>query len=164
VNSVRFSADGKTLFSGSSDGTVKVWNVATHRVKTTLEATPAEVRSVAISSGGTTLAAGIRYGRVKVWTAPDWKESLSFKSHDADVWVVAFHPKNSVLITGDGDWNRPGQVKFWNTTTGSLLGQVSGSGEVLALACSPDGRYVAVGCWSKKLEVWEVPDAVAPGK
>ena len=164
VNSVRFSPDGNTLFSGSSDGTVKVWDVLARRVKTTLDATPAEVRCVAVSSDGTTLAAGIRYGGVKIWNGQDWKEGPSFKGHDADVWAAAFHPMHAVLITGDGDWNRPGQVKFWNTTTGGLLGQEPTPGEVLALACSPDGRHVAVGCWNKKLEVWDVPDAVALSK
>ncbi len=161
VNSVVFSADGQSLFSGSSDGTIKIWDVAAHSTKRTLQATTAEVRCVALSADGRILAAGLRYGWVKTWLAPDWKESLSFKGHDADIWALSFHPTNSALITGDGDWNRPGQVKFWNGITGVLLAQVPTSGEVLALACSPAGRQIAAGCWNKKLEVWDVPEAVA---
>ncbi|MHB8523392.1 MAG: hypothetical protein ACYDH9_21915 [Limisphaerales bacterium] len=69
---------------------------------------------------------------------------------------------DAALVTGDGDWDQPGQLKFWHPSTGELLARVSTSGEVLALACSPDGWRIAVGCGSKKLEVWEVPEAVAP--
>jgi WD40 repeat protein len=53
-------------------------------------------------------------------------------------------------------------VKFYNGVAGALLAQLPTSGEVLALACSPDGRRIAVGCWSKKLEVWDLPDSVTP--
>ena len=167
VNSIVFSPDGKTLFSGSSDGTVRIWKIAGGQAVTTLQATttdqptPAEVRSVAISPDGKMVVAGIRYGWVKLWTAPEWSKSRSFKAHGADAWAVVFNPTGSMLITGDGDWNRPGQVKFWDTMTSALLAQLSTSGEVLAIACSPDGRQVAIGNWNKELEVWEVPTVSA---
>jgi WD40 repeat protein len=166
VNSIVFGADGKTLLSASSDGTVKIWDTTPGQAVITLEATtaaertPAEVRSVALSPDGKTIAAGLRYGWVKLWTAPAWDQSSSFKAHDADVWAVVFNPKRSVLITGDGDWNRPGQVKFWDTMTQAPLAHYPTSGEVLALACSPEGRQVAVGCWNKQLEVWDVPEVM----
>ena len=36
VWTVAFSTDGKTLVSGSTDSTVKLWDVATSKVRTTL--------------------------------------------------------------------------------------------------------------------------------
>jgi WD40 repeat protein len=97
---------------------------------------------------------------VKLWTAPAWDQARSVKAHDADVWALMFNPKGSVLITGDGDWNRPGQIKFWATKSQVLLAQFLTSGEVLSLACSPAGRQVAVGCWNKQLEVWDLPEGI----
>jgi WD40 repeat protein len=115
---------------------------------------------VALSPDGKTLAAGLRYGWVKVWAAPAWDQGRSFRAHDADVWALTFTPIGSVLITGDGDWNRPGQVKFWDTKAQALLAQFSTSGEVLSLACSPVARQVAVGCWNKQLEVRDLPNVI----
>jgi WD40 repeat protein len=162
VTSLVLGAEGRTLVSGGSDGTVIVWDLGTGRVLTRLVATPTEVRSLTISPDGRTLAAGLRYGGLKTWIAPGWKGGLSLQGHEGDVWAIAFPPASSILITGDGDWNRPGQVRFWNAITGGLLAQIPTSGEVLALGCSPDGRSIAVGCWNRRLEVWGMPENLVP--
>ena len=154
VNSVVFAPDGSTLLSGSSDGTIKLWDVRSQRLKKTIEAADAEVRSVATSRDGKMIAAGIRYGMVKVWL--NGKESLSFKGHESDVWSVTFTPDGTKLISADGDWNKPGQIKFWDSQTGKLLATLEHSGEVLSVACSADGRQIAAGGADKVLKVWEL--------
>ena len=51
VNSVAFSPDGQSLASGSWDGMINIWEVATGQVKTTLSGHEDYVYSVAFSSG-----------------------------------------------------------------------------------------------------------------
>jgi WD40 repeat protein len=58
VDSVAFSPDGKTLASGSYDGTIKLWDVATGKEQATLEGHTGELWNVALSPNGKTLAAG----------------------------------------------------------------------------------------------------------
>ena len=68
VYSVLFSPDGTTLASsGSRDGTVKLWDVATHENIATLEGHTHDVNSVSFSPDGTTLASGSRDNTVKLW-------------------------------------------------------------------------------------------------
>src|SRR5262249_46690025 len=67
VNSLAFAPDGITLASGSSDGTVRLWEAQTRRSLATFDPRAGEIRSVAWALNGSLLAAGTRYGTVPIW-------------------------------------------------------------------------------------------------
>src|SRR5438034_1236788 len=58
LTSVAFSPGGKTLASGSLGMTIKLWDVATGKERTTLKGQINEVTCVAYSPDGKTLASG----------------------------------------------------------------------------------------------------------
>ncbi len=156
VNALVYSKDGKYLVSGSSDGTVRLWDPATHEEKLSFDfAKLGEVRSVAFTDYGNRVAAGMRYGTVEVFDV-ERKSIATRKLHTGDVWGVAFTNFGETLVSGDGDWDRPGEVKFtdwrWNIEQAVL----KHTGEVLCLAVSADGKYVAAGSWDKTVKVWQL--------
>ncbi len=67
VFSLALSTDGRTLASGSIDGTVKLWDPTGLRDVLTLPVGKAEVKCVAFSPDGKTLAGIATDGKVRVW-------------------------------------------------------------------------------------------------
>src|SRR5215831_16107754 len=72
VVSVAFSPDGKTVAAGRGDGTVRLWDLATHRQIGGILGRPQNghvggVLSVAFSPDGKTVAAGRGDGTVRLW-------------------------------------------------------------------------------------------------
>jgi len=66
-NTAAFSPDDTILAAGRGDGTVQLWDRATHRKIASLTSAPGTVTSVAFSPNGTTLAASRADHTVRLW-------------------------------------------------------------------------------------------------
>jgi WD40 repeat protein len=159
VNAVAFAPDG-TLATGSSDNTVRLLREKTKKdwlVKEIVEFGVGEVRSLAFAPDSKKLAIGLRYGALSLrdWSG-DALRVLELPGHDADVWAVAFSSDGKTLASGDGDWDRPGQVILWDAASGKKKDTLKHSNEVLSLAFSPDGDRLAAGGWDGVIHLWKL--------
>ena len=151
VNSLAMSKEASA--SGSSDGTVALV-VATKPSPTILEGGAGEVRCVAFSPDGKLLAAGNRYHTVRVWDVASKKEVKTLTGHMSDVWSIAFSPDGKTLAAVDTDWKKPSKIKLWDTTTWKERGSLACPGEILSIAYSPKGDWLAAGCWDKTVRIF----------
>ena len=67
VNILCFSPDGQILASGSSDHTIRLWDIATSEQKKTFTGHTSSIESVRFSPDGQTLASGSWDGTVLLW-------------------------------------------------------------------------------------------------
>ncbi len=157
VNAVAFSPEGM-LVTASSDNTVRLWEKKSDRwIEIHRFAFPeGEVRSLAISPEGKTLVAGLRYGVLKVIDLKQKAVIHTQKPHIADVWAVAFAPDGRTVASGDGDWDRPGDVRLWDTANWKERKLLKTAAEVLSMAFDPRGRFMAAGCWDGSVHIWPV--------
>ena len=111
VYSVGFDSDDQRVIAGSSDGTVRVWNVADHReVATPLSGDQNPVFSVALAHHNQWIATGGGGGIVRVWDLENTPPSgTPLDGHRNWVHSVAFSPDDSVILSGSAD----GNLQLW---------------------------------------------------
>jgi WD40 repeat protein len=153
VNSVTFSPDGQTLASGSSDQTVKLWDVRTGQELRTLREHQDAVISVTFSPDGKTLASGSSDKTVKLWDARTGQELRTLRGHQKYVLSVTFSPDGQTLASGSGDQT----VKLWDVRTGQEHRTLRGhQGDVFTVTLNPDGQTLASASWDRTVKLWDV--------
>lgn len=104
MNSVAFSPNGKQIASGSSDKTIRIWQLPNGQQLQTLAGHTDDVCSVTFSPDGKILASGSRDKTVKLWQVDTGQEIRTFTANDDAVYCVAFSPDGKTLAaSGSGD-------------------------------------------------------------
>jgi WD40 repeat protein len=139
-----YSPNGRILASGTQDGTVHFWMLASGKdsqmrgygSKVTLTEWSANSRFLGTASGS----------EVIVWDfggkGPEGTAPLQLTGHTERVTHLAFHPTGAQLVSAGRDW----RVTLWQPgkTTQAIDAHLTG-GEVTALRWSPDGKRLVVG-------------------
>ncbi|ELP54031.1 tyrosine kinase family protein [Microcystis aeruginosa TAIHU98] len=153
VSSVVYSPDVRYLASGSSDKTIKIWEVATGKELRTLTGHSSWVSSVVYSPDGRYLASGSYDNTIKIWEVATGKQLRTLTGHSFWVNSVVYSPDGRYLASGSLDKT----IKIWEVATGKQLRTLTGhSFWVNSVVYSPDGRYLASGNGDKTIKIWEV--------
>lgn len=151
VTGVAFLSDGIHLVSADANGQVRVWNLTTARVETTLEA-GAEVTQLAVSPDGSRVAVALRTGTITIWTLADVSQPLNIPAHQGAANSVAFSLDGRTIATGGDD----ALIKFWDASTGGVVAELAHNGAVRDLAYSLDGSRLASVADDQSLYLWDV--------
>ncbi|HLF92087.1 MAG TPA: c-type cytochrome domain-containing protein, partial [Planctomycetota bacterium] len=155
VTSLRFSPDGASLASGSSDKTARIWTIADGK-ETAKFAAPAAVNAVEWTVNGKQIAIAAADPLLRLWNKGEPAAAKELKGHAAAVTAVALTPAGLLSASQDG------KAILWNLETGAQAKTVTHGAPVTAIAASADGkRWLTLGGPSAKLWNAETAAAVA---
>ena len=160
MDGVAFSADGRTIASGSRDTTVRLWDADTGNHLRTLIGHSASVTSVAFSPVGDTLASASGDKTIRLWDTDSGIRLQTLNGHTNLVLGLAFSPNGRILASSGVDCT----IRLWDINTGKQLQVRAGhTGDVWSLAFSPDGRTLASASRDGTVLLWELPSSIAFG-
>jgi WD40 repeat protein/transcriptional regulator with XRE-family HTH domain len=163
ATALAFSPDERLLASGSTDGSVKLWDVKSGA--TLWSGGHSGAICLAFASDGGLLASGGLDATVRLW---DTKLGTPIQEvpHAGPVSALAWHPvwgtgnpDGHLLATGDA----AGTLRLWEfgpsrpaTCVESLVGH---SSWVWGLAFAPDESLLASASWDGSVKLWELGEA-----
>jgi WD40 repeat protein/serine/threonine protein kinase/Flp pilus assembly protein TadD len=152
VLSVAFSPDGKTVLTGSSDKTARLWDAATGRPLGQAMEHSSLVWAVGFSPNGRTVLTGSRDKTARLWDAATGRPLGQPLPHSAPVSSVAFSPDGKTILTGS--WDKT--ARLWDAATGRPLGQPREHRDMVrSVAFSPDGKTILTGCDDNTAQLWD---------
>jgi WD40 repeat protein len=161
IGALAWSPDGRYIASASYDKTVQVWEAATGRAVFSYLGHRGAVYAVAWSPDGQHIASGGKDKTVRVWPVTLFENDgqqqssaiITYRGHRAAVQAVAWSPDSRTLASAAEN------VQLWNALTGRHIftytgHEISAVKQVVGLAWSPNGRYIASGGMEGTVQVW----------
>lgn len=150
--SLAFSPDGKVLASGTSEGNIQLWDVASGKIAATLKGHSNSVNCVAFSSDGKVLASASGDSTIRLWDIQTARNTTTLNGHTSYVQALAFSLDGKRLVSGGAD----NTVRIWSLTTGKNPLVLRGHADwVMTVAFDPSGKGVASGSVDKTVRLWD---------
>jgi WD40 repeat protein len=168
VKSVAYGPDKKLLFSGSFDGSTRVWDPASGELRGTIrEGEPKQMVGgghVALDPQGMWLATSnswfwdtpsaqaAGWSSIALFRAQTGKLECRLSGHTRAIQSLAFSPDAKTLVSGSLDRT----LRTWSIPEGKPLLTLTGHrGPVYSVAWSPDARLIASASGDRTITLWD---------
>ena len=154
VNAVSFSADHSRLYSASSDGTLRVWDVETGGEKQQLLRHGFGINRLVLNAQQGWIAYGAVDGVTRVIDAESGEHITDFTLERRPILALALSPDGGMLAVGDGE----GYIMIIDTQTWRINRDFRATlrGPVWALAFSANGQNIHAGGLDDAMYSWPI--------
>ena len=156
VMSAVLSPDGRLVLSGSSDGTMKLWDAATGRLIRTFEGHNGAVDAVLFTRDGKRAISASNDKTIKLWDLASGRVLRTFEGHTGEVKSIALSRDGGSVLSASFDKT----LRLWDLASGRLLRTFNGhAAGVSSVAISPDGRFAIASDQAATIRLWDIATA-----
>ena len=172
ILAVAFSPDGRWLVSGTTEGEIRMWDVATGEALTVFSelTEPVEkehlrhISAVAFSPDRALLAAGTPT-QLHLWNVRTGDKLFSVSTVHKRGWGIhhdypkplVFSPDGAIFLSGHSS----GTIQLWDAKTGDRIAALDGhTQQVETLKFSPDGEMLVSTAQDGTIFLWDWDEAV----
>jgi WD40 repeat protein len=141
ISAVALTSTGRCAFSGSNDGTLRLWDRHTGDLIRMLVGHAAAVHAVAVTPDDRNGLSGSEDHTLRLWSMASGELLHSFTEHEGPVTAVAICRDGRNAISGSRDRT----IRLWDLEGRVCRAMVPLEGAPLAVAIAPDGRTLVVG-------------------
>jgi WD40 repeat protein len=150
MNSVDFSADGKSVLTALWWGKARVWNLVSGQALSPAFG-PERLEMARFSPDGSAVVTASQDKTARVWDAVKWTQKLILK-HPAWVFSASFSPDGRHIVTACED----GSARVWDAATGVLEKELKGhQAGLLYVAFSRNGQLIVTCSKDRTARIWE---------
>lgn len=154
VNTVAVTPDGTKIISGSSDHTIKVWDLNTGTEILTLIGHTSPVNAVTITPDGTRVISGASDNTVRVWSLATGTQVLRFNGHSLPVIALAITPDSKKVVSVS--IAKHNSIKVWDLETGKEKLTLKGNRNIVRTVATTSNNRIISGSDNGTIKVWDL--------
>jgi WD40 repeat protein len=155
LESAAYAPNGQFLASAADDGSVRLWNAGTGKLRATLRGHSASVLRLAFSRDSAMLASGGADGSLCVWDTASGNPLWTQKAHAASLTALEFSPQGDVLVSASVDHT----ARLWNARSGQQVWPpLDESAPIDLAAFLADGTTIVLMSRDGEFTLWNSTD------
>jgi WD40 repeat protein len=152
TDDVVFSPDNRFVISANHANVAKVWDVATGNITKTFAGHEDWIYAVRITSDQKNVISASFDKTIKIWDFESGRLLTTLEGHKDGVYLMVLSTDNKTLISYGVDLT----LRIWDLEKKVEITGVKTAVKALAVALSPDNRYIAVGLEDNTVALWEL--------
>ncbi|MBI1310167.1 hypothetical protein GC176_02585 [bacterium] len=155
VYSVAISRDGKTVVSGSTDQTIRIWDATTGQQKFQLNGHVGAVHAVALSADESLIVSAGADNSIRLWDVAGGRQLKQLATLSETMYSVAVHPNGQTIAAAGADR----KVHLFDLLTGAEKLTMEGHTDYIhCVAFNPQGTRLLSYGYAGQLRVWNPAD------